>query len=1006
MAELTVTPSQVYPAGTVLGAYAVAPFTGPRPPQPGQAPPVGTTPAATATVNPHGEATFSALEANTPYYVGAEVAGTWRWVTVRTAPVPEASALPSEVAALQSRIATDEAAAAANASSLGQAVAELAALEASLNLILGRPSIVNPGNQTAAVAVPTELAVQATNAASYAAEGLPAGLTISSTTGRISGTPTTAETATVKITATSSTGGVSTVSFTWTVAAANTPTVTKPGAQSTAVGEEISLQIQATNTVRYEEEGLPAGLSLNTSNGVISGTPTTEHAAVTVTIKVYSTSGSTPKAETTFTWTITAAAASGPSIRTTGTDPEASATNVTSCKAPAPREGTQTGDLLVMIALLEHATEVPTLETAALEAEGWKLQGGHGTVGDLTRWVLTATYSGQTMPTLKCAKSLKEWTVRVMSVANPNGVDAVSAWSNQAASTTTTVNGVTTTAANDLLIAIVGDNVGHSWTTPAGWATDGWSSKNAAKVFQKSQATAGATGNVSVTQSSSAESTSLMLAVKATATGGGGGETISERLVNSNKEVEAFNLPAGTAEITIARCTAESGQNENTKYENVPASHVLFTGTQERPWVACQALNEAGEPIGGYTARLKTSPELVAPTVTKPAGQASNTGTAITPLQLAATESPTSYAASGLPTGLSLNTSTGAISGTPTALGTFTCKATATNSKGTSPEVEWSWTVSSSAPTSLQTGFAMNSDTESEPSLKAVKLAEGSGTTPVIRVALSIDTAASTVAAEAKRWQERGCRMQPMATFQSRLPTEAEAKGLKAWAEACSPYGVEKIEFGNETNYQITNNKANGETYGKRAKEAAEALAGTGGMEARIKLLVQGSDAGTGQHEWLDGIFVAWPAIVSHGSFGGWTIHAYPGQHEYTGSQVDTFGIPMLERMVKRLEEQGDTTAAIYDTEWGAPSTSAGTTMTSGQSLNWEEAANLLKAHRVKLETASKGKGATVRLKQLLLYQAHDQHPEGETNREYYFGALTSSGGNKGAFTSFAKAFL
>lgn len=50
---------------------------------------------------------------------------------------------------------------------------------------------------------------------------------------------------------------------------------------------------------------------------------------------------------------------------------------------------------------------------------------------------------------------------------------------------------------------------------------------------------------------------------------------------------------------------------------------------------------------------------------------------------ITATNTPTSYGASGLPTGLSLNSSTGAITGTPTQSGTFTVNLSATNAGGT-----------------------------------------------------------------------------------------------------------------------------------------------------------------------------------------------------------------------------------------------------------------------------------------------------------------------------------
>lgn len=83
----------------------------------------------------------------------------------------------------------------------------------------------NPGSQTGTVGTAVSLQVSATDSASgqtltYSASGLPAGLSISSS-GLISGTPTTAATSSVTVTATDTTGAAGSASFSWTVSAAS-----------------------------------------------------------------------------------------------------------------------------------------------------------------------------------------------------------------------------------------------------------------------------------------------------------------------------------------------------------------------------------------------------------------------------------------------------------------------------------------------------------------------------------------------------------------------------------------------------------------------------------------------------------------------------------------------------------------------------------------------------------------------------------------------------------------
>jgi Putative Ig domain len=86
----------------------------------------------------------------------------------------------------------------------------------------------------------------------------------------------------------------------------NTVTVTNPGNKSGTVGTATSLQITASDsasgqTLTYSATGLPAGLSINSSTGLISGTPTTA-ATYSVTAKATDTTGAFGTAS--FTWTI------------------------------------------------------------------------------------------------------------------------------------------------------------------------------------------------------------------------------------------------------------------------------------------------------------------------------------------------------------------------------------------------------------------------------------------------------------------------------------------------------------------------------------------------------------------------------------------------------------------------------------------------------------------------------------------------------------------------------
>jgi phosphatidylinositol-3-phosphatase len=96
----------------------------------------------------------------------------------------------------------------------------------------------------------------------------------------------------------------------------NSVTVTDPGAQTGTVGGAVSLQIAATDsaagqTLTYSATGLPAGLAISPSTGLITGTPTT---AGTSTVSVTATDTTGAAGTATFAWTVNPTGGGGSAI--------------------------------------------------------------------------------------------------------------------------------------------------------------------------------------------------------------------------------------------------------------------------------------------------------------------------------------------------------------------------------------------------------------------------------------------------------------------------------------------------------------------------------------------------------------------------------------------------------------------------------------------------------------------------------------------------------------------
>ena len=175
---------------------------------------------------------------------------------------------------------------------------------------VGGVFLMGPGDQVAKVLPETvSLQLRAEDSAggtlSYTATGLPPGVSVSAT-GLISGTVTAYYDGTVSVTATDAADVSATVSFSWLaenvirLTPISKPVQSRPDAYASLW--IASADPEAGEQVTYSATGLPPGLSINPTSGVISGTTTAVTGSYSVAVTASDPTGSS--ATVSFTWRI------------------------------------------------------------------------------------------------------------------------------------------------------------------------------------------------------------------------------------------------------------------------------------------------------------------------------------------------------------------------------------------------------------------------------------------------------------------------------------------------------------------------------------------------------------------------------------------------------------------------------------------------------------------------------------------------------------------------------